>query len=123
MSQLIHSEITGKVIGAALEVWKVLGYGFLEKVYENSLVEESKRIGLRVQQQFGIEVLYKEAVVGQYAADLFVEEKVLVELKSEKEFNSKHEVQLLNYLKATGVHVGLLFNFGEKKCEWKRLVM
>ena len=61
--------------------------------------------------------------MGQYTVDLFVEGKVIVEIKAEKEYNSKHEAQLLNYLKATGVRVGLLLNFGEKKCEWKRLVM
>jgi GxxExxY protein len=123
MTQLLHSDITSHVIGASCEVWKVLGYGFLEKVYENALVHELRGRELEVQQQVGIDVCYKGMVVGQYVADVFVPGKVIVEMKAEKELNPKHEAQLLNYLKATHVRVGLLVNFGEKKCEWKRLVM
>ena len=78
---------------------------------------------MEVQQQIGLEVHYTDAMVGQYVADLCVAGKVIVEMKAEKELNPKHEAQLLNYLKATGWKVGLLINFGEKKCEWKRLVM
>jgi GxxExxY protein len=123
MDNLLHGEITERIIGAAFEVWRVLGYGFLEKVYENALTEEMKRVGLEVQQQYATDVYYKGVMVGTYAADLFVEGKVIVEIKAEKEYNAKHEAQLLNYLKATGIGVGLLMNFGEKKCEFKRLVM
>ncbi|CAG0944506.1 hypothetical protein ANRL1_01792 [Anaerolineae bacterium] len=122
MTEFLHGEITHQVIGAAFEVWKVLGYGFLEKVYENALVVELKLHGLAVEQQVGIDVYYKGVIIGQYAADLFTENKVIVELKAEKEYNPKHEAQLLNYLKGTGIQVGLLLNFGEKKCEFKRLV-
>jgi GxxExxY protein len=93
----------------------------LEKVYENALVVELKLRGLAVEQQFGMDVSYKSVSVVNYAADLFVENKVIVELKAEKEYNPKHEAQLLNYLKATGIQVGLLLNFGETKCEFKRL--
>jgi len=123
MSKLLHAEITCQIIGAAFEVWKVLGYGFLEKVYENALVEELKRRGLEVDQQVEIQAYYKGVVVGKYVADLFVDGKVIVEIKAEKEYNPRNEAQLLNYLKATGVRVGLLLNFGEKRCEHKRLVM
>ena len=123
MPEFLHGDLTHQIIGAAFEVWKVLGYGYLEKVYENSLVEELKRIGLVAQQQFGMDVRYKGVLVGAYIADLFVDGKVIVEIKAEKEYNPKHEAQLLNYLKATGIHVGLLLNFGEKHCEHKRLVM
>jgi len=123
MSEFIHGELTGQLIGAAIEVWKVLGYGFLEKVYENALFEELRRIGIQANQQLAISVMYKGALVGQYVADLFVDGKVIIELKAEKEYNPKHEAQLLNYLKATGVQVGMLLNFGEKRCEWKRLVV
>ncbi len=122
MSVLMHSEVTGEIIGAAFEVWRVLGYGFLEKVYENALVVELGLRNLQVEQQFDIDVYYKGSIVGHYTSDLFAATKVIVELKAEKEYNSKHEAQLLNYLKATGIQVGLLFNFGEKKCEFKRLV-
>jgi len=122
MSVFLHGEVTEQVIGASFEVWKELGYGFLEKVYENALMVELKLRGIAAEQQYGIDVHYKGVLVGQYAADLFTERKVIVELKAEKEYNSKHEAQLLNYLKATGIHVGLLLNFGEKRCEFKRLV-
>lgn len=122
MSKLLYAEITEQILGAAFEVWKVLGYGFLEKVYENALVEELRRRSCKVQSQFGIEVLYKGTQVGYYVADLFVEEKIIVELKAEKEYNPKHEAQVLNYLKATATKVGMLLNFGEHKCEFKRLV-
>ncbi len=119
---LLHSDVTGQVIGAAFEVWKKLGYGFLEKVYENTMVVELKLRGLNIEQQFGLDVCYKGVVVGQYVADLIVERQVIVELKAEKEYNEKHEAQLLNYLKATGVRVGLLMNFGEEKCHFERFV-
>jgi len=122
MAEFLYADITKQIIGSAFEVWKVLGYGFLEKVYENALVEELRRANLKIQQQFPIEIFYKGVRVGHYVADLFVEESVIIELKSEKEYNSKHEAQLINYLKATGVKVGLLMNFGEHKCDFKRLV-
>ncbi len=123
MGEFLHGELTHQIIGAAFDVWKALGYGFLEKVYENALAVELKLRGIQAQQQFGIDVYYKNELVGQYAADLFAENKVLVELKAEKEYNPKHEAQLLNYLKATGVRVGLLLNFGEKKCHVERLIV
>ena len=123
MAEFLHGEITHAIIGAAFEVYKVLGYGFLEKVYENALIEELRRRGLSVERQYGIDVYYKGVLVGQYIADVFVAGKVIVEIKTEKEYNPRHEAQLLNYLKATGIKVGLLLNFGAKKCQHKRLVM
>ncbi len=121
MNDFLYGELTKEIIGAAFEVWKVLGYGFLEKVYENALLVELKSRGIAVERQPDISVRYKGTLVGHYTADLFVDGKVIVELKAEKEYNSKHEAQLLNYLKATGIQVGLLLNFGEQKCEFKRL--
>lgn len=123
MGEFLHSELTHEIIGAAFEVWKGRGYGFLEKVYENALAVELRMRGVDAQQQFGIDVYYKNVLVGQYSADLFAENKVIVELKAEKEYNPKHEAQLLNYLKATGVRVGPLLNFGEKKCHVERFVV
>ena len=123
MPEFLYGELTHQIIGAGFEVWKILGYGFLEKVYENSLAEEFKRNGIAFQQQFPIDVKYKGVLVGTYIADLFVAGKVIVEIKSEKEYNPKHEAQLLNYMKATGIRVGLLLNFGEKRCEHKRLII
>ncbi|MDD5529885.1 MAG: GxxExxY protein [bacterium] len=120
--EFLYKELTEKIIGAAFEVYKNLGYGFLEKVYKNALLIELRLIGIEAKSEFSISVHYKGEPVGDFACDIYVEEKVLVELKVDKEYNSKNESQLLNYLKATNVKVGLLLNFGEKKCEVKRMV-
>jgi GxxExxY protein len=123
MNDFQHGEITEKIIGAAFEVHSVLGYGFLEKVYENALLAELYKRGVKAGTQKTIKVKYKDVIVGDYVADLVVEDKVIVELKTEESYNKMHEAQLLNYLKATGTKVGLLINFGRKKCEFHRLVM
>jgi GxxExxY protein len=123
MTEFRHGEITEQIIGAAFEVHNVLGYGFLEKVYENALLVELSQRGLKAETQKIITVRYKNAIVGDYVADIMVEDKVIVELKTEAQYNKMHEAQLLNYLKATGITVGLLINFGKEKCEFKRLVM
>jgi len=123
MNDFQHGEITDKLIGAAFEVHSVLGYGFLEKVHENALLVELCKRGVKAEAQNAIKVKYKDAIVGDYVADLAVEDKVIVELKTEDEYNKMHEAQLLSYLKAMGIRVGLLINFGRKKCEFKRLVM
>lgn len=109
-----HSEITEKVIGAFYEVYKRLGYGFLEKVYENALAIELGLAGLHVCQQAPIQVRYRDLRVGEHFADLLVEEKVIVEIKAAKALSEEHEAQLLNDLKATPFEVGLLLNFGPK---------
>jgi len=109
-----HSEITGKIIGAAYKIHGVLGWGFLEKVYENALAMELKREGLEVGQQCPVTVRYEGEVVGEYLADLVVDGKVVVEVKAVSDLELAHEVQLVNYLKATGIEVGLLLNFGRQ---------
>jgi len=123
MTTLLFEEVTKEIIGAAFEVQRELGYGFLEKVYKNAMVEELQRRGTHAVPEYPIKVYYKGVLVGDYQADLLVADKVIVEIKVEKEYNPKHEAQLLHYLKATGIRVGILLNFGEKKCEYKRLVM
>jgi len=123
MNDFQHGEITEKIIGAAFEVHGVLGYGFLEKVYENALLAELCKREVKAEAQKTIKVKYKDVIVGDYVADLVVEDKVIVELKAEDEYNKVHEAQLLNSLKATASKVGLLINFGRKKCEFRRLVM
>src|SRR5262249_37839911 len=120
--ELEHKEITEQIIGAAFEVYRVLGYGFLEKVYQRAMKVELEIRGLRAETERPIKVIYKEAMVGDYQADLFVAEKVMVELKVSKVYNSEDEPQLLNELKATGIRVGLLINFGRTKVEFKRMV-
>ena len=92
-------------------------------MYERTLIEELGQRGVQANPQVGIDVRYKRTIVGQYIADLWVGGAVLVELKAEKELNLAHQAQLLNYMKATGTRVGLLLNFGQAKCEWKRLIL
>ena len=117
-----HRELTEKVIGAAFEVHRELGYGFLEKVYENALARELDQHGVPVLSQAPIEVRYKGQVIGSYFADLLVDGSVICEIKAIRALASEHEAQLLHYLKATGIKVGLLLNFGSRSLQVKRLV-
>lgn len=117
------NEITETIIGCAFEVANTLGSGFLERVYENALAHEIRAQGLDLQQQAPIHVHYDRIVVGEYFADLLVENRVLVELKAAKAFDEVHMAQCLNYLKATGLPVCLLINFGIPRIQIKRLVM
>ncbi len=107
-----HADITEKIIKAAYTVHNTLGFGFLEKVYQNALEIELRQMGLKRESQKPITVYYKDEVVGEYIADIVVEDSVILELKAVKELNEIHEVQLVNYLKATGLEIGLLINFG-----------
>ena len=116
------NQITYGINGAIYEVNKVLGHGFLEKVYEKALLVELREQGLKVEGQVPIQVDYKGQVVGEYVADLVVEDQVIIELKSVKDLNKSHEAQLLNYLKATGHNIGLLVNFTHPKAEIKRFI-
>ena len=116
-----YSDLTKKIIGCFYDVYHSLGYGFLEKVYENSLVLELKQNGLFTVQQMPIKVSYKEQPVGDYFADLVVANKIILELKAQEVLVPENEAQLLNYLKATEYEVGLLLNFG-KKPEIKRRI-
>ncbi len=109
-----HSGITEKVIGAAYKVYNALGHGFLEKVYENALALELRKVGLGVEQQYPAAVRYEGELVGDYVADLVVDGKVIVEVKAVRALENVHEAQLIHYLKATGIEVGLLLNFGPK---------
>lgn len=122
-SKLLHREITEAIIGAAFEVHNSLGYGFLERVYQRALQVELVRGGHRAELECAIAVRYKGAIVGEYFADLVVDEKVIVEVKVAADYNRLDEAQLLNELKATGFQVGLLMNFGRSKIQFKRLVL
>ena len=117
------NDITYKINGAIFEVNRVLGPGFLEKVYENALLKELNAQGLKVASQVPIKVFYKEECVGEYFADLLVEDKIIIELKTVEKIEKIHEAQLLNYLKATGIKVGILVNFKKEKAEVKRMVL
>ena len=113
-------EITEKIIGCAFEVINELGTGFLESVYEKALAIALQNKGFRVQCQHPIHVHFRQRIVGEFYADLFVEGKVFVELKAAKSIVLEHQAQIINYLKATGIEVGLLINFGNPKLEYKR---
>jgi GxxExxY protein len=115
----LHKELTSEIIKRFYIVYNVLGYGFLEKVYEKALKYELEKAGLLVERQKPINVYYETELVGEYYADLFVENKVILELKAAETICEEHENQLINYLKATEIEVGLLLNFG-KKPEIKR---
>ena len=116
-----HAELTEKIIGAFFKVYNSLGYGFAEKVYENALSIELRKLGLKVEQQKNITVYYEGAIVGDYVADAITADVVMLELKAVRQLTDEHEAQLLNYLKATPIEVGLLLNFGSK-AEFKRKV-
>lgn len=118
---LIHGEITESIIAAFYDVYNTLGYGFLEKVYENALALELVKQGFDIKAQVPIPVFYDDKQVGQYYADLLVDDKVIVEIKAAKDLCEEHEFQLINYLKATNCEVGLLLNFGRKP-QFKRKV-
>ncbi len=105
------NELTYQIRGAVFEVNKILGPGFLEKVYENALVIELKNRKLNAKAQMPIQVIYKKKIVGEYFADIIVEDKVIIELKAVESLQKIHEAQLLNYLKATDYKIGLLINF------------
>lgn len=115
----IHSDITSKIIKAYYNVYNKLGYGFLEKVYENALIIELKKFELQCQKQTPIKVFYDAENVGEYFADIIVNDCVILELKAAESLNEEHEAQLVNYLRATNIEVGLLLNFG-KEAEFKR---
>lgn len=115
-------QITDAIIGCAHQVSNVLGCGFLEKVYENALVLELRKAGLDARQQHGIAVYYDARIVGEYAVDLIVENSVIVELKAVTALDEIHRAQCLNYLKATGLSVCLLMNFGKPRLQVKRIV-
>lgn len=116
-----HEELTAKIIGIFYKVYNALGYGFLEKVYENALAFEFNKSGLSFVKQARINVLYEGEVMGEYFADFIVEDRVIVEVKAIARISSKDENQLLNYLTATDKEVGLLLNFGEE-AEKKRKI-
>ncbi len=121
--ELIEKELTQRVIGAAMEVHKVLGCGFLEAVYQEALEIELRERGIRFSRQPETKIQYKSHTLSKtYQPDMLVEDRLVVELKALDRISAAEESQLLNYLKATGIKVGLLINFGARSLEWKRMV-
>ena len=119
---MLHfQELTGEIIKIFYEVYNELGYGFLEKVYQNTMYFELKSLGYKVEAQKQIKVYFKKQLVGEYYSDLLVEDKVIVELKATELIMNVHVAQIMNYLKATPIEVGMLLNFGEEP-EFKRII-
>ena len=119
---LLYSDLTGNVINAAMEVHSNLGHGFLESVYEEALAVEFDLRNINHERQKKVDVLYKDVKIKNFCCDFLVENKVILELKAIKQLTEIEYAQLLNYLKATGIKVGLLINFGEKSLKFKRFV-
>jgi GxxExxY protein len=121
MAGLLHKSITDIILKVYYEVYNELGYGFLEKVYQNAMYFELKSLGYKVEAQKQIKVYFKKQLVGEYYADLLIEDKVIVELKATEVLMNVHVAQVMNYLKATPIEVALLLNFGEEP-EFKRFI-
>ncbi len=120
--KLLHEELTYKIIGLGMQVHRTLGHGFLEKVYENSLMVLFAKNGIFAEQQVPIKVLFEDVIVGDYFADILVERSVILELKTCDRITDLHKAQALNYLKATGIDLALILNFGAKSFEHHRLI-
>ena len=118
----LEEELTRKILEAAFAVHNTLGCGYLEKVYSNALLVEMRQIGLACEREVPFKVKYRDVIVGDYCADLIVENRVLIELKACVALDSVHEAQILNYLKASGIRVGTLLNFGKPRLEYRRFV-
>jgi len=122
-NEFLYKELSYAVIGAAMEVHRILGPGFLESVYEEALAHEFDRRSIPYQPQAELMVRYKEIIAGKFYADFLVDEKMVVELKAIKGLTEIDEAQLLNYLKGTGYRVGLLLNFGTSSLEHRRRIL
>ena len=123
MPKIIYKELSYKIMNAVFTVHNTLGNGFLEKVYENAIMIELSNKKIKCVQQCPVEVFYKEKLVGDYVADILVENKIILEIKTVKELTDIHEAQLMNYLKATKLKLGILLNFANTKVEYQRIAM
>ena len=123
MTQLIDPDITFEIIGAAMEVHRVLGPGFLESMYQRGLETELDCRAIRFEAQKRIVVVYKGEPLGEHVLDLVVKGRIVVELKAVKELTDQHQAQVISYLKASGLHIGLLINFAKSSLEHKRILL
>ncbi len=121
-NKILYKDLSYKIVGLAMEVYNKLGFGFLEKVYENALIILLQQAGIQAEQQAPIKVYFEGKVVGNYVADILVENKIIIELKSVKKIINTHKAQVLNYLTATGYHLGIILNFGKEELTFERLV-
>ncbi len=120
--KILHKDLSYKIVGLAMEVHSKLGYGFLEKVYENAMMVLLRREEILAKQQAPIIVYFNRQVVGDYYADILVENKIILELKSVEMIANAHRAQVLNYLKATGLRLAILLNFGKERLEYERFI-
>jgi len=121
-NEILYKDLSYKIVGLAMGVHSKLGYGFLEKVYENALMVLFRREGIEAKQQAPITVYFEEEAVGNYYADILVEDKVILEIKAVENIIDAHIAQTLNYLKATGLRLAIILNFSKEKLKYKRIV-
>ena len=121
--KILYKDLSYKIVGLAMQVHTELGYGFLEKVYENALMILLKENRIKAEQQIPIKVYFHNQIVGEYIADILVENCIILELKAQDKIIENHKAQTLNYLKATGLKLAILLNFGKHKLEYERLVL
>ena len=121
MTALLYEELTGKILETCFDVLNELGAGFLESVYKKALLIALKQKGIKAQAEAPLSVMFRGEMVGEFVADILVEEKVIIELKAVRELAPEHQAQVINYLKASGIEVGLLVNSGSAKLEYRRL--
>ena len=120
--EILYKDLSYNIVGLAMKVHRKLGYGFLEKVYENALIVLFRREGIEAKQQVPITVYFEEEVVGNYYADILIEDNVILEIKSVENIIDAHIAQTLNYLKATGLRLAIILNFSKEKLEYKRII-
>jgi len=123
MAELLHSDLTFKIIGAAMEVHRMLGPGFLESIYQRAMESEMCRRGMPFESQRRLSLTYKGEVLGEHVIDLVVDGKVVVELKAVKDLTEQHQAQIISYLKASRLQIGLLINFAKRSLEHRRILL
>ena len=121
-NKILYKDLSYKIVGLAMQVYNKLGYGFLEKVYENALMVLFRRERIKAEQQFPITVYFEGEVVGDYFADILVENKIIIELKVAEKITDYHRAQVLNYLNATGLRLAIILNFGKEGLKFERFV-
>lgn len=120
--EILYKDLSYKITGLAIKVYNELGYGFLEKVYKNALMVLFNQEGIKAQQQKSIPVYFREQIIGEYFADILIEDKIVLEIRTGEGLSSAHYAQLLNYLKATSLRLGILINVGPNRLTYKRIV-
>lgn len=121
--EILHKDLSYKIVGLAMQIHSELGFGFLEKVYENSMMVLFRRENIMAKQQAPVSVSFEGEIVGDYYADILIEDKIILELKAIEKITDAHKAQALNYLKATGLKLAIIINFGKQRLEYERIVL